>query len=300
MAKSNSTNNEQIIQYRIGPKVTHARHDSAYCLAPGLFRSLKRGDKKKQKLEIIYKFGDKELIEFKGPEPLGADDLVVLQGLVAMAGPRKLLLRHDTPSEAGKVLREKLELKWDAIFDENLVIKSSFRKLAKEIGFDPDSGGDLKTMIKAIERLWTISVIVQVGNSRKGFRLLSYYGSESKKGKLLVALSSRVTEAIFGHRPHTRINMEEVRKLKSDPARILHQRLSALISQGETRKILPDTLVSYIWPDPAEGSTLRWRKMTLRKALCELVATEAWEVSGEYQIKRKGDFKPKKIVKNKG
>lgn len=59
-------------------KLSHARHDSVHCLVPGLFRALKRGERKKEKLDITYDCGSGNLIEFKGPEPLGADDLRVL------------------------------------------------------------------------------------------------------------------------------------------------------------------------------------------------------------------------------
>jgi hypothetical protein len=302
MAKANNSDDICIIQHQIGPKTTHARHDSAHCLAPGLFRSLKKGDRIKQKLHVIYKFGEKELIEFKGPEPLGAEDLLVLQGLVAMSAPQRIFLKAEHRGEVATTLREKLDLKWDAVKDPSGVVAASFRKLAREIGYDPDSGGDLKTIFKSIERLWTVSIIVQLGNERHGFNMLSSYGSNQKTGKLLVAINPRVTEAIFGARPHTRINMDEVRKIKSDPARILHQRLCAIISAGDMRKILPETLASYIWPDPITGSAKRRRMMTLRKALTEIAATGSWEVKEGYQITRKGDFKkqaPKKIAAKK-
>jgi hypothetical protein len=54
------------------------------------------------------------LIEFKGPEPLGAEDLVVLQGLIAMSGAKKIVLSPDNSGKVAIKLREKLELKWDA------------------------------------------------------------------------------------------------------------------------------------------------------------------------------------------
>ncbi|GHL51109.1 hypothetical protein ECZU29_59590 [Escherichia coli] len=41
---------------------------------------------------MTYDYGDGKRIEFSGPEPLGADDLRILQGLVAMAGPNGLVL----------------------------------------------------------------------------------------------------------------------------------------------------------------------------------------------------------------
>lgn len=287
MAKDHDSDDNRVIQYQMGPKTTHVRHDAAHCLAPGLFRSLKRGERKKQNLHVIYQFGTKELIEFIGPWALGAEDLVVLQGLVAMSAPQKLLLNHKHTGKAVATLREGLELKWDAMYDVSAVISSSLRKLAREIGYDPDSGGDLKTIVKCIERLWAVSIIVQTGNIRKGYRLLSSYTSQSKTGKLLVALNPRVTEAIFGERPYTRINMEEVRQIKSDPARILHQRLSAIIAPGQSKKIFPETLIPYIWPDSVTGSTLRTRRQVLKKALVEIAATGAWDIKDGYHITRK-------------
>src|SRR5699024_4587090 len=60
--------------------LSHVRHDPAHCLAPGLFRALKRGERKRSKLDVTYDYGDGKRIEFSGPEPLGADDLRILQG----------------------------------------------------------------------------------------------------------------------------------------------------------------------------------------------------------------------------
>ena len=299
MPKEDSSENPIRVQYQIGPKTTHVRHDPAHCLAPGLFRSLRRGARIKQKLHVIYKFGKKELLEFSGPEPLGADDLVVLQGLVAMAGPQKIILGPDEKSEKGIILRKRLDLKWDAVNHGTMVVKSSYRKLAREIGYNPDSGGDLKTIFKCIERLWKVSIIVQSGNRRRGYNMLSEYGSDDKEGKLYVALNCRVAEAVFGVIPHARINMDEVRALKGAHSRILHQRLSAIIAQGETKKILPDRLVSYIWPDPAKGSTHRMRLKTLRKSLQEIVKTGAWQIEPGYLIKRKGFPKQHRRIKKK-
>ena len=55
--------------------LTHARHDPAHCLAPGLFRSLQRGERRRCKLHVVYNYGDGKRIEFSGPEPLGAGHL---------------------------------------------------------------------------------------------------------------------------------------------------------------------------------------------------------------------------------
>ena len=218
--------------------LTHARHDPAHCLAPGLFRSLKRGDRKKLKLDVTYRYGDNEQIEFKGPEPLGADDLRVLQGLVAMAGPNGVILHPEPQTEVGIQLRLLLEPRWDAVEKDALVIKSSYRKLAREIGYADIDGGKTGRLIRdSIERLWTVSIIVQIGKRRQGFHLLAEYASDEADGKLFVALNPRITEAILGQRSYTRIEMDEVRGLKSDPARLIHQRLCGWLDPGSRHSV---------------------------------------------------------------
>lgn len=95
--------------------LTHVRHDPAHCLAPGLFRSLKRGDRKRCKLDVTYTFGEDESMRFVGFEPLGADDMRLLQGIVALGGPNGILLTPEPTSETGRQLRLFLEPRFEAI-----------------------------------------------------------------------------------------------------------------------------------------------------------------------------------------
>lgn len=257
--------------------LTHARHDRAHCLAPGLFRSLKRGERKRSKLYVVYDSGDGKRIEFSGPEPLGGDDLRVLQGLVAMAGPGGLVLSPEPKTKAGQQLRLFLEPKWEAIQQDALVVKGSYRALAREIGYaNPD---DTKTIRECIERLWKVSIIAQIGNKRQGFRLLSEYASDEYDGKLYVALNPLIARAVMGMAQHALIDMEEVRSLKTDPARLIHQRLCGWIDPGKSGRVELDTLCGYIRPDQASNpNTLKTRRQTARKALAELDAL-GWTVS---------------------
>lgn len=253
--------------------LTHARHDPAHCLAPGLFRSLKRGDRKKLKLDVIYKYGDKEQIEFSGPEPLGADDLRVLQGLVAMAGPSGIILTPEPTADAPRQLRLLLEMPHPEVAaakDNALVVKGSYRQLALEMGYAEDGGSQFKAIRDCLERLWKVSIIVQSGRKRVGCRLLSSYASDEDTGHLFIALNPRLAEAILGKRSHTRIEMSEVRALSSDPARLIHQRLCGWIDPGKSGRAELDTLCGYVWPDDASGSTMRMRRKTVRAALDEL------------------------------
>lgn len=269
--------------------LTHAKHDPAHCLAPGLFRSLRRGDRKKLKLDVTYQYG-RDSVHFMGYEPLGADDLRVLQGLVAMAGPSGLILSSEPKTEVGQQLRKFLEPKWEAEKQNALVVKGSFRQLAKEIGYSEDGGSQLKTIRECIERLWSVSVIAEREGKRQGFRILSEYSSDEKEGKLFVALNPRLAEAVMGERPHSRISMAEVRALQTDPARLIHQRLCGWIDPGKAGRVELDTLCSYVWPDvTANQNTIKTRRQTIRKALTELVAV-GWMVNeyakGKWEISR--------------
>jgi len=268
-------------------ELTHARHDPAHCLAPGLFRSLKKGDRKKLKLDVVYEYGSGTRLEFSGPEPLGGDDLRVLQGLVAMAGPQGLLLSPDPQTDAGKQLRLFLEPKWEAVQANAMVVKGSYRKLAAQIGYL--NVDDSRPIRECIERLWKVSIIVQHKGKRLGYRLLSEYASDDAQGRLHVALNPRIASAVMGDSPHSRIELREVRRLQSDPARLIHQRLCGFIDPGKTRNVGLDTLTAYAWPDEAVGSAVRMRHKRAREALAEIEGC-GWTVvesaKGQFEISR--------------
>ncbi|WES67070.1 replication protein C, IncQ-type [Superficieibacter sp. HKU1] len=271
-------------------ELTHARHDPVHCLAPGLFRSLKKGSRNYSKLDVVYDYGNGKRIEFSGPEPLGADDLRILQGLVAMAGPYGIVLSSDPQTKAGRQLRLFLEPKWEAIQQDAMVVRGSYGALAREVGYANKK--DTKRVRECIERLWKVSIIAQNGKKRQGFRLLSEYASDEQNGKLYVALNPLIARAIMGgpHVQHIRIDMTEVRKLKTDPARLIHQRLCGWIDPGKSRRVELGTLCSYVWPEVATNpNTIKKRGQTARKALAEL-ASVGWKLDeyakGRWEIWR--------------
>jgi hypothetical protein len=273
--------------------LTHARHDTAHCLAPGLFRSLKRGDRKKYKLEVIYEFGENKSLRFYGFEPLDDLDMRVLQGIVAMAGPQGVILDLNNPkSEAGKQLSLFLEPKWDALENNTLVVKGSFYSLAKEIGYkDPGSGQTLKDIRESIERLWKVSIIARDGSRKRGFRMLSDYSSDEEEKRLFVALNPLISEAVLGDRQYTKISLAEVRGLKTSPARLMHQRLCGFINHGKTHLTPIDinTLCGYVWYSVGSKSAIAQRRTRIRKAINELIDV-GWafneETKNKYKITR--------------
>lgn len=270
--------------------LTHARMDRTHCLAPGLFRSLKKGERKREKLDLVYEYGEGRRVEFSGPEPLGADDLRVLQGLVALAGPGGLALKPETKTETGRALRKRLKQRWDAAEEEALVIDTNRKTLAREIGYRNTRDG--RQIIECIERLWKVSVIAEAGGKRRGFQLLAGYASEAeeKSGRVFVALNPALAHAVAGGGQHARINLCEVRALSGDAARLIHHRLSAVIDPGKMKRVELDTVCQYAWPEAASSQNTRKQRRTRAKAALAQLEALGWGVNeyacGKLEIRR--------------
>jgi hypothetical protein len=263
--------------------LTHARHDRAHVLAPGLFRSLGAGERKAKKLDITYAFSDDEQIEFKGFEPLGVLEMRVLQGIVSMAGPDGLVLENeDQASVDGRQLMMDLfdpdpTVQAAKLKPASLVVRDSLRRLAREIGMD-EGGKSLKLIREAVERMFGVTIFVQSGKRRLGMRLLAAYASDEGTGDLYVALNPRIASAVLGDIPHARIDLVEARQLATDPARLIHQRISGWIDPGKSGEIGISALVGYVWPDEAASDSAgRMRKMRVRKAVLE-IGRAGWRV----------------------
>ena len=269
-------------------ELTHARHDPAHCLAPGLFRSLKRGERKKQKLDITYSYGEGESARFVGFEPLGADDMRILQGLVALAGPEGLILTPEPQSDMARQLRLFLEPKFDAEEKDGLIVRERMTKLLAEIGLT-NTGDNIKNLKASLLRMSNVTILATKGTRQASFHLLSY-DFDSSDGRLFVALNPRIAEAVLGRRSYARIELAEVRRLQTDPARLIHQRLSAWIDPSKSRQVELDTLCEYVWHDPTDNpNTMKTRRQSVRKGLAEL-AVVGWIVDeyarGKFEISR--------------
>lgn len=264
--------------------LTHARHDRAHVLAPGLFRSLGPGDRKRLKLDVVYDYGEGERLEFGGKEPLGVLEMRVLQGIVAMAGPEGLILEsEDKASDDGKQLMLALFDPADSAIKAardkptSLIVRDSLRRLAREIGIT-EGGRDLKMIRESIERLFGVTVFIQKGNRRLGTRLLSSYASDEQTGDLYVALNPRLAAAILGRVPHARIDLAEARALESDPARLIHQRLSGWIDPGKSGNATVETLAGYVWPEEAPTERAARARITKARKAVEEMRAARWRV----------------------
>ena len=257
--------------------LTHARHDPAHCLAPGLFRSLKRGERKKLKLDISYEYGAQKL-RFWGPEPLDAQDMRLLQGIIGLSGPNGVILTDEPTTDRGQQLRLMLDPKLAALRADALVVKGTLGQLMREIGYKTDGAEARRDLKESLRRMAALTIFVSENRREASFHLLSYAFDEDD-GSLFVAINPRIAEAVMGRGGFTRIEMAEVRALQSDPARLAHQRLCGRISPGKTGLAELDTICEYIWIDSdCSPAAMRQRRSTARKVVHEL-ASIGWSVN---------------------
>jgi hypothetical protein len=179
-------------------------------------------------------------------------------------------------TDAQHALRESLELRGadDCSF---VVVDATYYQLAREIGLDTDSGDTYDKIRRSIERLWKVSIIAEMDGVRQGYRLLSSYRSSNEK-TIQVALNPRITAAVLGKSEgtgsHTRLLLSEIRTIRHDATRIIHQYLCALIPQGQSSEIKDETLCRRVWPN-AYGPKQSFR---LKSATAELEAL-GWQFS---------------------
>ena len=259
-------------------RLTHAKHDAVHCLLPGLFRSVqKKKMKDRERIVLSYHFNKKLVVEAKLFYALGADDLRVLLGLIAFAAIQDESGAHIlTPapqSAQGIELRDLLEVTHAAKSQNACTVRCTYNDLAREIGY---VGTRNTQMIKSvIERLALVTFFVREGLTKMSFRLLSHSLVDGKG--VAVALNPRLAAAIMGGR-HVRIQIDEVRDLKSPAALLMHQRICAWLNPGKSSQVYLTTLVSYVYPDSANGPTHRKRCHTVRVGLEELGKLRGWKV----------------------
>ena len=257
-------------------ELTHARHDRIHCLAPGLFRSLKKGQRNKDKLNITYSHGRYE-VQFVCFEPLAADDLRFLQGLVAMAGPSRIELPPFPSDDALIHLRGLLNAKGEGASMDGIIIQGKIGRLLTEIGMS-DGGENIRSFKISLKRLANVGIILTRDAQSASFNLLSY-SFHLDTGEFKVALNPRLAQAVVGGKSYTKIEMSEVRHLRGDVARLIHQRICGFTNPGREHRISIDNLSSYAWPiDAQTSSAVRQRKARVRKAIEEIKGC-GWDIT---------------------
>lgn len=268
------------------------KHDLDTCFADGLFRPL-RNTGARAKLDVTYRDRRGRTMRWYGPDALGADDLRILQALVALAeaGPERLSPYPAEPD--AKRLRDDLKPEGDARGKNSVRLITSKTRLLATAGYA--TGGSIHARIFSqggvLERLHGVSIIMRQTDERGVERIAgSHLLSVAAHGdQIAIALSWRMSALALGTEPrYATLSLVETRHLKSDTARILHQYLSAYVRLGGSQSPALDTLVERVYgrdaaPDAKADARRRQHRTRIRVALAEIGALPAWtvEINGE-------------------
>ncbi len=241
--------------------LTHSRIDRYCCLADHLFISFKHGERRNRQLNAVYPRSGRVEVQFEGKEPLGAFDLRLLLVLLALAGLRGVELSVDPDNGLERVIRNKFPSVC------SIVVEIQFAKLLREIGLT-DGGGNVRLMNESLERLSKVNVTT-FGVQRQQYPLLAVAVDPISR-TTAIGLGPLLTLPIQQGANYSRIELHDVRALKSDPALLILVRLCGYIDAGKTHLVGLAKLMTYVWPDEATGSALRRRRAKVLGALAEL------------------------------
>lgn len=249
---------------KLAPAIAHA---------PGLFQSIPKGAAR-QLRELKYQAGGLHF-RFVGPQ-FGPTELRVLQGLVGLGA---LQTEQPTEKEPGDLLQ-----RISCATRKRVVIDTTYNQLARTIGYQVNSGSSNTAIRRALESLFMLSVFVGYADAPRSkdfaaMHLFSRIGSQENGGRLVVEMCPVLAAAVLGGPgQYLRVSLDEVRQLKSDTARLIHQHLH-WINPGRIseRTVSLEKLVSYVWPNEACASTMRARRREIRLALKEL-AKIGWNI----------------------
>ncbi len=266
--------------------VEYAVVDHLHLMVKDLFKSLPKADKEKR-LHVKQTYGEYQ-VEIRGFAQLDGFDLSLLQTIVAMAGVDQKIIDPSPKGMKGQELREKLSLEYDSQFEKALAVNSTYRNLADQMG--RRYGGSFAEEVKeSLKNISTTSFFVETkkGKNLFGFNIISaLIGSGDS---FTIALNPFLASAIFGERNFAKIFLTESRKLKTEPARILHSKLSGLVNAGGERIFNMETIIEMIWNSEATPATKRKRKERLIGKVLPDLQNAGWtasELNGVIKIRR--------------
>ena len=256
----------------------YVRHDSWFCMIPGLFTPSMR-NKKREALDVQREY-DGYNLHFMGYKQLCGDDLRLLQVITALSGINGKELGPKPESKKGVEVRSLLDLRKEALTLDSILISTSFYELIKEAGWVKGRNKYLQ-IDDSLKRLNNVTLRVTKDSKWWSSSLVGASSGDEKGERLSIALNPKVAQIVLNLKNTenvTYIDMSEVRSKMNEATRILHQFLSAWIGPGRMQKIGVEKMVMHIWPRPCLPTTMRDRKAKVRKSMQRLNEFESWTV----------------------
>lgn len=252
----------------------YAKHDPATAIS-GLFRPLRRGERRQAKLDISITFNGTTL-RLIGFEPLGIDDEDVLLAVLAEAGIDGKTLEPDPAGPVGQALIQALKPAGAARSASRIMVGTTVYRLMRNIGL-VQSGTNHRHIKASLVRLANVQMVITTANgSSAQENLLAWM--QHNDGTLRIAVNHALAAAILGHQ-YVVVSLQERRTLTSDTAKAVHSWLSATIRPGKTQKSGLDKLADRVWGQRSNNACDRKRKQRLRVALQQIAQLPGWRVT---------------------
>ena len=253
---------------------TYAKHDPATAIA-GLFRPLRRGERREAKLDISVTF-NRATLRFIGFEPLGIDDEDVLLAVLAEAGLDGKTLDPSPSGPVGQALVQALKPTGTARSARRIMVTTTVYRIISNIGLT-QSGGNYVQVKASLVRLANFQMVITTSDGSTQENLLAYM--EHSDGTLRVAVNHALAAAILGQLQYVIISLQERRTLTSASAKALHSWLSATIRPGATQKSNLDKLANHVWGQSTNNACARKRKQRLLASLQQIAQLPGWRVT---------------------
>lgn len=276
-----------------------ARMHPSVALAGGLFRALQKGGREVFPAPVVLaeQTMSSGTFRFIGSEPLGGDDLRVLQGVFMLASrPSETieLMVDDPVTDIGRELSRKLAV----VAEEPTPGVAKYTHinisaLAEACGYGT-AGGSRTVVETCLERLARVRVQVTGEDGRIiESALLAHtpipreIATDTDRPKDTHALVIHPTLSVpllsdaKGVR-HVRVEHGELAALgRSGVARILHMRLCAIVDPGSSKGLTVRTLLGYAYAAGDNKSTERRRIVDVREAMALIGSLPGWTVTGD-------------------
>lgn len=254
-----------------------------------LFTPFQKGTRK-QTVEVAEQVGD-EKITVTSAYRLGAEDLSILLGILAIAGQetRGKVLRPAEKEAHRAIIEQHLQAVGEALAAEHVSIETTIAELLEYAGLT-DAGRNFEHTADKLHRLRGVYYSRERirGNVRERLsgaseNLLFYRVTED--GALKITLCDRLSRAILG-KPFKMVWLPDFRALRGSVARILFVRLSVIVRPGDTVSLTYDRLVDLVYdetPNGLSGQQMKDRRRALREAIAEINELPSWDALADWR-----------------
>jgi len=155
-----------------------------------LFSDLKDSDRKGFKLDLKYDISADKSVRFVGFEPLGLDDLQVLQGIVSLLKSKDIFRVSQDGSRKDRV-NTFLETDFTTILQAEIRMQTTIALLLAEAGLE-NIALNSEHVLASIERLSRLGIVAIKNRCRGNFTLINKFVIDSSTEEVFVALNPHV------------------------------------------------------------------------------------------------------------